>query len=432
MTLQAVSTKDLTEGMYVSRLDRPWLETPFLFQGFVIKSRREIDELRRYCEIVYVQASDAAKGKPARKSPRGGRTRLPAAVDPSSKPSLPRRLAQWLQRSASRTRAEPAPGEFYVDTADVKEELPRAKDVYTRASVSFRDTMDRIRAGGQLDVHTLEQVVNPMIESLIRNRDAMTWLSRIKQADDYTYGHSVSCAIYAIAFGRHLGLPREDLEILGLGGLLLDVGKTRIPRELLAKPGELTADETRLMREHVRHSEHIVRAQRDLDPRVLEMVRSHHERYNGTGYPDRLEGPAIHVFARIGGIVDFYDALITPRAYAPAVSSFDAMRELNKRSNSEFQAEMVEQFIQAIGIFPNGALVELSSGEVGVVVEQNRVRRLRPKIMLILDDRKRPLPEPALLDLRERASEPGEKDAVWIDRGFESGAYGIDPADYYL
>ena len=431
MALQAVSTRDLTQGMYVSRLDRPWLETPFLFQGFMIKSQQEIDELRRYCDIVYIQASDAAGRKAARGAKRGN-TRLPASAGTSLKPSLMRRVAQWLKKSGPGAGAEPAPGEFYADTADVKEELPRAKDVYTRASASFRDTMDRIRAGGQMDVRILEQVVNPMIESLIRNRDAMTWLSRIKQADDYTYGHSVSCAIYAIAFGRHLGLPKEDLEILGLGGLLLDVGKTRIPRELLAKPGELTAQETRLMREHVRHSEVIVRAHRELDPRVLEMVRSHHERYNGTGYPDGLKGPDIHVFARIGGIVDFYDALITPRAYAPAVSSFDAMRELNKRSNSEFQAEMVEQFIQAIGIFPNGALVELSTGEVGVVVEQNRVRRLRPKVMLILDAEKRPFPEPALVDLRERASEPGEKDAVWIDHGFESGAYGIDPADYYL
>ena len=134
----------------------------------------------------------------------------------------------------------------------------------------------------------------------------------------------------------------------------------------------------------------------------------------------------------IAGIVDFYDALITPRPYARAVSAFDAMRELDKRANTEFQAEMVEQFIQAVGVFPNGALVELSSGEVGVVVEQNRVRRLRPKVTVILDHNKQSLPIPHTVDLHELPSEPRETNAIWIDRGLESGAYGIRPGDYFL
>jgi HD-GYP domain-containing protein (c-di-GMP phosphodiesterase class II) len=432
MAIEVVKTRDLVEGMYVAQLDRPWLETPFLFQGFLIKGAPEIEELQRYCDFVYVEAKNTGR-RTAKGAGRG--TAQGAASARHGKPAKPtwwRRIAFRSDEKQAVPAREPRPGEFYVDTADVKAELPFAKDAYARASTTFGETMDRVRSGGKLDLHTLESVVNPMIESVLRNRDAMTWLSRIKQADDYTYGHSVSCAIYAIAFGRHLGLPREDLEVLGLGALLLDVGKTRLPKELLAKVGKLSSDEMKLMRAHVEHSERIVRDQVGADSRVLSMVRSHHERYNGSGYPDGMKGPDIHVFGRIAGIVDFYDALITPRTYAPAISAFDAMRALNKRANTEFQAEMVEQFIQAVGVFPNGALVELSDGEVGIVLEQNRVRRLRPKIMVILDRDKQRLPEPKVLDLRDHPSEPGEENAIWIDRGLEFRAYGIDPAEYYL
>jgi HD-GYP domain-containing protein (c-di-GMP phosphodiesterase class II) len=326
----------------------------------------------------------------------------------------------------------PPPGEFYEDTVEIKVEIGQAQDAHAQASAVVAETMESIRRGGKLDVAVLNAVVSPMIDSLLRNRDALAWLSRIKQTDDYTYGHSVSCAIYAIAFGRHLGLPREDLETLGLGGLLLDVGQTRVPRELLGKKEPLTPKELAAVRAHVAHGVAILSEHDGLDPRVLAMVKWHHERYDGGGYPEGLKGPDIPVFARIAGVVDFYDALITPRVYAPAISPFDATRELNKRADSEFQSEMVEQFIQAVGVFPNGALVELSTGEVAIVVDQNRARRLRPKIMLILDRDKRPIAAPRTIDLREHPAEPGDKQALWIDRGLPTGAYGIDSAEYYL
>jgi HD-GYP domain-containing protein (c-di-GMP phosphodiesterase class II) len=428
--IEQISTQDLVPGMYVAQLDRPWLETPFLFQGFFIKDQQEVEELRRYCRHVFVHAQQAPKAKERRNREVARAPRPPA--EEAAPRSLLHRLFPLLQKRAVPAAPEPRPGEFYKDSVEVRVEVARAKDVYAQASSTVGEMMERIRQGGKLDVTVLDAVVSPMIESVLRNRDALTWLSRMKQTDDYTYGHSVSCAIYAIAFGRHLGLPREDLQALGLGGLLLDVGKTRLPPELLGKTEPLTQEELALVHSHVRHSEAIVSEQSDLDSRVLAMVRSHHERYDGSGYPQGLKGPDIPVFARIAGIVDFYDALITPRVYAPAVSSFDATRELNKRANTEFQAEMVEQFIQAVGVFPNGALVELSTGEVGVVIEQNRVRRLRPKITVILDRDKRPVATPSTIDLRDFPSEPGDESALWIDRGLETGAYGIDPADYYL
>lgn len=427
MSLEPIAAEDLSLGMYVAQLDRPWLETPFLFQGFTIKDTAEIAELQRHCRHVYIERAKsigvaATKAVPVRSQSK-----------PKERSWSFKRLKQIFRRDTLEPVATCAkPGEFYVNTVSTSTELPQARAILTQASSLFAEMMAQVRQGAKLDVTVLEQAVSPMLESLLRNGDAMAWLARIKQTDDYTYGHSVSCSIYAIAFGRHLGLPKEDLHALGLGGLLLDVGKTKIPRELLGKSGELTAAEMRMMRDHVRYGLDILEGSKGVDSRVLSMVRSHHERYDGSGYPDGLKGAHIPVFARIGGIVDFYDALITPRVYAAAVSAFDAVRDLHRGANRLFQSEMVEQFIQAVGVFPNGALVELSTGEVGIVVEQNRVRRLRPKVALILDAGKLPLAEPKTLDLKDVSAELGEPGATWIDRGLEIGAYGIDPARYYL
>jgi HD-GYP domain-containing protein (c-di-GMP phosphodiesterase class II) len=421
-SVKQVPTSDLAVGMYVSRLDRPWLETPFLFQGFTIKSPEEIQQLQRCCEHVYVDAPDkggqaSARGRAA---PRSWRSRLSRLVP---------RLGAVLEKTEPR---EAVPGEFYNDTLYLAAELPKAKEIHSDASALLIETMEALRKGGKPDTQALESAVSPMIESLMRNRDAMTWLSRIKRTDDYTYGHSVSCSVYAIAFGRHLGLSKDDLKVLGLGGMLLDVGKTQIPKELLAKPDSLSASEMELMRRHVQFGEEILKDVSSINRQVVEMVRSHHERYDGSGYPEGLKGPDIPVFARIAGIIDFFDAMTTPRPYAKPVSIYDAMRELHSRQDTEFQSEMVDHFVKAVGMFPNGALVELSSGEVGIVVEQNRVRRLRPKIMVILGADKQPLKDFTTAELRELPSEMGDPGAVWIDRGLEHGAYGIDPAEYFL
>jgi HD-GYP domain-containing protein (c-di-GMP phosphodiesterase class II) len=429
--VKQIPTEDLAVGMYVSRLDRPWLETPFLFQGFTIKSPEEIKQIQRFCRHVFVeQTAVSSKGLPGSTKPRDSKS--------GEKEKRPwRDRFSWLfprvwNRLGDRSKEEAAPGDFYSDAVTLVEELPEAKQILTNASSLLIETMEAIRKGGKLDVQVLESAVNPMMESLLRNRDAMTWLSRIKRTDDYTYGHSVSCAIYAIAFGRHLGLSKDDLKTLGLGGLLLDVGKTKIPKELLCKLGTLSNSEVQLMRRHVEFGEEILSEVDGMDRQVIEMVRFHHERYEGSGYPYGLKGPDIPVFARIAGIVDFFDAMTTPRPYAGPISAYDAMRELHNRLDTEFQSEMVEHFVRAIGMFPNGALVELSTGEVGIVVDQNRVRRLRPKIMVVLGADKKPMDEFVTVDLRELPSEMGDSGAVWIDRGLEAGAYGIDPARYFL
>ncbi|MEM1260941.1 MAG: HD-GYP domain-containing protein [Pseudomonadota bacterium] len=396
---------DIRIGMYVAELDRPWVETPFLFQGFVIEDESVIDELRQHCRYVFVDA-EREDGTITVQTPMVAANQ--ASVDRDS-------------------------GSYPVDsTAALRTELTIARDVHSEAQQTVGTLFARVAKNEPLDLSAIENTIDPMIDSIIRNEDAMSWLVRMRKKDDYIHSHSLSCSVWALVFGKHLNLEKRDLQTLATGAMFLDVGKTQLPGELLSRPGKLVDNELKLMRQHVAAGTKIVRRIRGLDSRVIEMVAHHHERHNGTGYPRGLRGNDIPVFARIAGIVDSYDAMTSARPYAKAISTFDAVRKLNKIAGVEFSEEMVEQFVQSIGIFPVGSLVELNTGEVGIVVAQNRIRRLRPKIMLILDRNKQRLETHDMLDLRQQLTIGNASTSLWIERGLTAGEYGIDPADYYL
>lgn len=436
---ERISSNQLQTGMYVSELDRPWLETPFLFQGFEIRSQREIAELRRYCDYVYIETemSDFAETlRNGHKGPPGDRAFDTTLTSTYAGPATIGRFGRLRQllstiTGAAGSRQRNAQGR-YQNLQPVKKELPLARDVHARSLKAISSAMSRIRDGGSLSVTVIDEVVNPMIDSVLRNHEALALLTRMAKTDDYLHSHSVGCAVYAIAFGRHLGLDREQLQVLGTGALLIDVGKTRISTEVLMKESELDDAELDMIRSHVELGVEILSETPGLDPAIIDIVRTHHERFDGKGYPAGLADADIPVYGRIAGIVDQYDAMTSEKPYAPAMSPYDAMRELHKCVNHEFQAEMVEQFVRAIGMFPTGTLVELSSGEIGVVIEQNEVRRLRPKVMIILDRHGKPLEKFRTLNLRKLPAEPGMLGAVWIHRGVDAGSYGIDPADYFI
>jgi HD-GYP domain-containing protein (c-di-GMP phosphodiesterase class II) len=319
------------------------------------------------------------------------------------------------------------------DTIPLKTELTLATETFAEAKRAVGNIFENLRRGGGLDVPHLETVVGSMVDSVFRNRDAMGWLARMKNTDDYLYNHSLAASVWALAFGRHLGLNRDTLKAVGTGAMLLDVGKTRLPTKLLKKPGAPTDAEWALIRAHADHSVELVRATAKIDERVLIMIETHHERFDGSGYPRKLKGDDIPLLGRIAGIVDSYDAMIADRPYAKPRSPYDAVRELKRLAGTAFPAQLVELFIQAVGVFPTGSLVELNTGEVGVVTGQNRFRRLRPEIMLILDAHKKLRDEFQTIDLLTCDANSGTKEpTLWIKRGLERGAYGLDPAEYFL
>ncbi len=380
--------------MFVAELDRPWLDTPFALQGFYVRSPSDVETLAQYCDYVFVD--------PLRRQ----RTSSP----PLAKP-----------RPQSRKRAR------YADSVAMRDEFLAARVDLESANAAIARVFDRLRAGGPLEVATVSRAINPLLESVLRNNDAMAALMRIRKKDDYTYSHCLSTAVWAAILGRHLGLDKETLKKLALGAALMDVGKIRVDDALLARATPLDANELQRVREHVDHSIEIVNVAH-AERAVVEVVRCHHERHDGSGYLEGLVGSEIPLLARIAGIADSYDAMITARPYAPARSSFQAMQELSDLKGTKFQSELVEQFMQAIGLFPTGSLVELNTGEVGIVVAQNGSRRLKPKVMIVLAPDKRRLAQFTIIDLVQLDGDGG----TWIARDLPPGSYGIDAEEFYL
>ncbi len=390
-----IPVAELAVGMYVSELDRPWLETPFLFQGFYVQSDDEVAAVRSHCRQV--------------------------VVDTERDEDRPQPLA---------TRRPPRPPAEAM--RELKDEIKQASGVHVSVAATIENVMGELKHAGKLDVHKLEAAVLPMVDSVLRNPAAMSCLMRIRRKGGYLYSHSLASSVWATALGREIGLERDALRVVALGAMLLDIGKTRIPEEILGKPGKLDAGELALMRRHVEFSLEIVEEAGEVDPRVLEMVAHHHERHDGSGYPRGLKGDDIPVYGRIAGVVDTYDAMITSRPYASTQSSYGALRQLRSLAGTEFQPELVDQFTQAIGMFPTGTLVLLNTGEVAVVTAQSRVRRLRPEIMIILDAEKQPLADYRVVDLNQVSATADNQASLWIEQGLEPGAYGVDPAEYYL
>src|SRR6202050_1398836 len=300
-------------GIYVSRLDRPWEETPFLFQGFAVGSDEELATLRSLCKSVYVEVSvtEAEELRAARR--KGPSARV---AQKSSDP-----LEVLAARPTALVDRVPA-----KDPVELKSELSLATTPFTEAKRAVGDIFTHLRRGGAVDVPNLQTVVGSMVDSVFRNRDAMSWLARMKSKDDYLYSHSLSASVWAIAFGRHLGLDKETLTSVGTGAMLLDIGKTALPTELL----KTSEQEWRLIYAHVDRGLELLKGDPKIDERILTMVGTHHERLNGSGYPKRLEGDQVPLLGRIAGIVDTYDAMVSERQYAKPRSTYDAVRELKR------------------------------------------------------------------------------------------------------
>ncbi|KFN48470.1 hypothetical protein N790_06515 [Arenimonas malthae CC-JY-1] len=393
----------LEKGMYVNRLDRDWVGTPFPFQGFVIASDEDIELLGLYCTSVFIDVEKSAA---------------------PSRPSM--RVA-----SAGSRQVFPKRGPEYVNTVAVQDEVPRAREAHTELRKLAERIADDVRAGRRLEPGVVQEAVEPMVESLVRNADALFWLMALMKRDDYAYSHAVNCSALAAAFGRHLALPRDVLVELATGGFLLDAGMVTLPEDLTQHTGKLDGEAVQLMRSHVQRSMEVLDQAGITGKWARELVAGHHERHDGSGYPQSLAGDRIPLAARMGAVVDTYDALRSDRPHRTGDSRHGALQTLYRARDRLFQAEVVEQFLQCLGVYPTGSLVELSTGEVGIVMAQNQVRRLRPRVMLLLDANKQPYQPYRDVDLM--AGDPNVAEgSVKIRTALEPGAYGLDPADLFL
>lgn len=326
-----------------------------------------------------------------------------------------------------------APPLLVVDGGKIlpSRELQEARKTRETVREAVKTVIDDIRKERKIDLEKINEAVDSMVESVTKSPDALIWLTRLKSRDSYAYDHGIDVSIYMLSFGRHLGYSRTDMHVLGMAGLLLDVGKLRMPMELLEKRSRLSPAEFEFMKSHVAESLAIVKDTANVPSQVPEIVAQHHERADGSGYPNHLAGNHISMFGSMAAIVDCFEAITSDRPYATAVSTHQALQNLNGWKGKLFHEGLVEQFMQCVGVFPVGSLVELTTGDVGIVTAQNKIRRLRPKIMVVLDESKRPLQFPIMLDLMNDPLAP-DGSIYAIRKDLPVGMYGVDAREYYL
>jgi HD-GYP domain-containing protein (c-di-GMP phosphodiesterase class II) len=404
--------------MFVADLDRPWLDTPFFIQGFLLDDAEDLRTLQRLCKHVEIDLHRST-------------------IDLSSLQELFISPLEGRKRESPHSFAEEPlapPGvalTVYSEEAPFEQELPRANAAYVHTKITLAELIHDVLTGSDLHVERVDEVVDEMVESMISNPDAMMWVSRLQKADMRTYAHGIRVSVYLLALGRHLGFPTPELHQLGMAGLLLDLGKINTPRHLLEKRGKLTPEEFEEVKRHVDHGLELLSGSPALHSNVLEGIAQHHERLNGLGYPKGLKGDDIGIFGRMAGIADSFAALTAPRPYEGTISPSDALSKLYEASGEYFHRPLIERFVQAIGAFPVGSLVELSTGEVAVVVRHNRVRRLQPAVLLITDPRKQPLDRPMGFDLLYQQSISRDT-PVRIRCGLPVDAYDIDTSGFYI
>lgn len=347
MHKKQVSVEDLQLGMFVVELDRPWLGTPFDSRGFVITTREQIEALRAHCRSVYVD--------PARQSWFG----------------------QPMERRAYRGPIIPTP---------IERELLIARDVYDGYAQAVKRSLEAVHNEGSFEAENLTVAAARMAASMQRNPDAMLLVDSVQEKRSRELERALSSSIRMMAFGAFLELEKARLEVLGLAGVLLDVGKTCVSDAVLNKPGMLTADEYQAVKGHVMHSVELLRAGTGgLPEGVDEVILQHHERQDGSGYPHGLKADRISKEGAMAGIVDSFSAMTLRRAFAEPRSASSALSLLRTMRGKCFDESLIERFVECVGKYPVGTAVELNTGEAGIVIAHNPARRLEPRLMLVLD-----------------------------------------------
>jgi HD-GYP domain-containing protein (c-di-GMP phosphodiesterase class II) len=435
-----IDVAKVSEGMYVSKLDRPWLETPFIFQGFEISEQAEIDMLQRCCSIVYI---DVERGKLSDDQVRRliemqRQPRKPPPQAARRKTREPGKLVRWLQKLLTRlglfrqaaTLASSGQEGYGIQTT-VRAEADAARNAYRALGKHHKELMDHATIRGEVRMDELRRAVQPAIDSVLRNPNALAWEVFSRKRSTENYNRSVGTAIWCLMFGRHLNFDRDMLEDLAMGGMLLDIGNSMLPKSIAATSGAITEEQKTMVRQHVEFGVKILADSQGVAQPVADMVCCHHERFDGSGYPQGMLGNQVPPFGRIAGIADCYDAMTSESAYSKPMAAYDAARALNEMRGKEFAAEVVGQFLATMGMFPVASLVELNDGSVAVVLEQNPNNVLRPKVLLLLDQDKEPLPQPRVVEMRDLPLDATQSGALWIVSGHEHGAFGIDPADIF-
>lgn len=410
---QKIAAHDLEIGMFVSDLDRPWHHTPFPIQGFHIRGQADIQAVASHCRWVMIDVdegrgslSTGSAGFGSGVSKRGqGRERL--------------KLPPLNIRHPVR----------YQTDQPLQKEVKACQRLLVDAEKALKDTFQNLQAGEIPDSRPAAAVTRKMVASVVHQPNALLWLSRTRQFDDLVYRHALNTAVWALVCGRQLGLKEELLNHLGLGCLLSQVGKTTLPRELLKHEQQLSREDYAEYRSYVSRGAEML-AQAGLPRPVMAVVENHRERHNGSGFPRAIRGDRIPLLAKVAGIAEFFESLVAPREDHSPLTPARAVALLYEMRNIEFQEDLVETFIQAIGVYPTGSLVELSDGQRGIVVSHSPERRLWPKVMVMQGADHRPLKSSRMVDLARINEGRAPSQVLKVLACLPSGTGGLDPTAY--
>jgi HD-GYP domain-containing protein (c-di-GMP phosphodiesterase class II) len=391
----------LTIGMYVVELDRPWLETSFAFQGFEIKTKAEIQAIKHVCEHVYIDLTKKKKGAPITLQ-----NKLPSIHD-------------YLDYG-------PPPSKLSI----FEKEIARAAEIYETTEVVVSDFMEKIAKGGGVDSKLARQAVAECVNSVLHSPDAMLWMTQLKNKDKYTAQHSLNVCVLSIVLGRHLNLSEMALNNLGLCGMMHDMGKMLVPLDILNKPGKLETEEMQIMQSHTTLGYELLKSSHDMYPGAIDVAWTHHERLDGNGYPRQILHSAISHFAKIVTTVDMYDAITSDRVYQKGRTHLEATNILTNMSGSHLDPLLVIKFIECLGVYPPGCVVEMTNGSIAIVVEVNEKIKLRPKIIILLDEDKNRVSEEVVIDLSKMVTDR-TGDFYTIKGIVKAEDWNIDSSKYY-
>ncbi|MEX2365151.1 MAG: HD-GYP domain-containing protein, partial [Pseudohongiellaceae bacterium] len=346
-----ISVQDLEIGMRVVALDRPWEETTFLLQGFIIAATDEIRELQRQCHSVTVQVRidsiPAAKPHAVATPPPSNRATKSAPITVQRGPASARRVN-------------------YLNHVGFERAVEASRLTFDSARSMATSIMDGLRVGRSLNVTECRDLVEEVVDSILANKDALRFLSMIKHKDSYTAEHSMNVCILSATFARHLGLMEHEIREIALCGLLHDVGKSRIPLEILNKPGRFTREEAYIMAEHPSHGRNILMSASAEFKHAIDVAHSHHERLDGKGYPRGLRQGQISYYTKVVALADAYDAMTSDRCYGTAKTSEQALKSILRERGTHFDSELSQAFVTCIGFYPSGSLVELAGGQLAL------------------------------------------------------------------
>jgi len=371
-----ISVSEVRIGMYIDEICGSWMDHPFWKKSFLLESDKDLATLQNSSiSEVWID------------------TGLGCDVEVGSHAIFEDDVAKDVENELSRISAS-TPAQI-----PLHKELDHARALLAEGKTAITSMFNEVRMGNAIKISEAEPLVDEISLSIARNPEAFLNLARLKNVDDYTYLHSVAVCGLMIALGKTLGMSGRDLKDVGIAGLMHDVGKALIPNEVLNKPGKLTDEEFEVMKGHPRKGWEVLNVAEGANAIALDVCLHHHERVDGKGYPERLSGDNLTLFARMGAVCDVYDALTSNRCYKAGWEPAETIRKMAEWREGHFDEKVFQAFVKTIGIYPSGSLVRLKSGRLAIVLEQSSKSLLTPVVKVFFSTKSNAPIMPEMLDL---------------------------------